>query len=69
MKSYKEMVESRHERKNLSEVLMKLDKERLIEMAYSWEGHKDCDFTNTSDHDLVELILDALGAVNWNLEF
>lgn len=67
-KSWQELSETCLERKNLFNFLIKLDKSRLVEMAYSWEGHKDCDFTETSNKDIVELILDALGATDWTLE-
>ena len=38
-------------------------------MAHSFERLKGRDFTNTKDEYIIKLILDALGAVDWNLEY
>lgn len=48
-------------RTKLYNVLILTTRRELIDMAYSWGGHKDCDFTGTTKKDIVELILDALG--------
>lgn len=68
-RSPQELAESCLERKNLSAVFSKLSTERLIAMARSFERLKDRDFTNTKDEYIIKLILDALGAVDWNLEY
>lgn len=68
-RSPQELAEACDERKNLSAVFSKLSTERLIAMAHSFERLKGRDFTNTKDEYIIKLILDALGAVDWNLEY
>jgi|JI61114DRNA_FD_contig_31_1162881_length_2567_multi_4_in_0_out_0_5 hypothetical protein len=50
----------------LTECLNKLDRRELIKIAYSWEGHSECNFDKTSHADLIALILDAMDVEDYN---